>query len=89
MRQYRFRRPPAALRKAQLDNIALVPASMLPFKQQWQRMANRLPKGSTLIILPATMNRQRQTCESVAQHLRKAGKPVTTVSAEHFTHGYP
>jgi hypothetical protein len=89
MRQYRFRRPPAALRNAQLDNIALVPASMLPFKQQWQRMANRLPKGSTLIILPATRSRQRQTCETVAQQLRKVGKPVTTVSAAHFTHGYP
>jgi len=86
MRPYRFRRPPTALRKAHLDNIALVPASMLPFKNQWQQIANRLPEGSTLIILPTALNRQRQTCERVAKQLRDEGRQVTTVSAEQFTH---
>jgi hypothetical protein len=37
-----------------LDNLALVPASLLPFKAQYQHLANTLPKGDILIILPAT-----------------------------------
>ena len=84
MKPYRLQQPPAALRKAQLDNIAIVPASMLPFKNQWQQLANQLPKGSTLISLPTAQNRQRQTCERVARQLRNEGKQVTIVSAEQF-----
>ena len=85
MRPYQFRRAPTVLRKAQLDNIAVVPASMLPFKQQWQQLANKLPEGSTLIILPSPTHRRRQTFERVARQLRTEGKLVTTVSAEQFT----
>ncbi len=33
---YRVTRPPRRLRKARLDNLVLVPASLLPFKEQWQ-----------------------------------------------------
>jgi hypothetical protein len=84
MSSYRFRRPPAALRKAQLDNIALVPANLLPFKKQWQRIANRLPEGSTLIILPASTSPQRKTFETVAKNLRQNGKRVITLHAEQF-----
>ena len=50
MSAYRFRRPPRVLRKAQLDNLALVPASLLPFKEQYQQIANELPHGVSLII---------------------------------------
>jgi hypothetical protein len=86
MSSYQFRRPPAALRKAKLDNLALVPANLLPFKTQWQQIANGLPKGSTLVILPTALNRQRQTVENVVKQLRERGKHVTTVSADQFTH---
>ncbi len=85
-RYYRLRRPPAVLRKVKLDNLAVVPASMLPFKHQWQQLANGLPEGSTLIILPTAMKRHRQPFERVARQLRKEGKQVTTVSTEQFTH---
>lgn len=49
-----FTRPPLGLRRAKLDNLALVPASLLPFKAKWQRLANDLPEGNILIILPET-----------------------------------
>ncbi len=35
MSGYRITRPPRRLRKARLDNLVLVPASLLPFKEQW------------------------------------------------------
>jgi hypothetical protein len=34
--------PPRALPRARFDSLALVPASLLPFKVTWQRMANEL-----------------------------------------------
>src|SRR4051794_8587430 len=41
--------PPRSLKRAKFDNLALVPASLLPFKATWQQLANELPTGSTLI----------------------------------------
>ena len=84
MKPYHLSKPPRAVRKARLDNLALVPASLLPFKEQYQQLANELPKGATLIILPSPTKRQRMTCEKVAAHLREKGHRVTTLSAERF-----
>jgi len=47
-----FGTPRRALRKARLDNLALVPGDLLPLKEQWQRLANDLPEGSVLICMP-------------------------------------
>lgn len=46
-----FTRPPRALRRARPDNLALVPANLLPFKGQYQAIANDLPTGTTLIVV--------------------------------------
>ena len=85
MSSHHITRAPGAIRNASLDNLALVPASMLPYKEQWQRIANELPQGSTLIILPSLTNKQRKNCEKVAQQLREAGHQVMTLPAEEVT----
>jgi hypothetical protein len=46
---YHIDEPPKAVRRARLDNIALVPASLLPRKGKYQKIANNLPKGGVLI----------------------------------------
>ena len=74
--------PPQALRKAKLDNLALVPGSLLPFKKEWQQLANSLPEGSTLIILPFSDSSARRTLEKVSSSLKAKGHAVMTVSAE-------
>ena len=84
MRPYRISQPPEAVRGAKLDNVALVPASLLPFKQQWQAVANSLPDGSILICLPPSGSPQRKALETVAGLLRADGYQVTTMSAERF-----
>ena len=77
--------PPPALRRATLDNLALVPASLLPYKQEWQQLANRLPRGATWIGRPASgSRRQRRTLETVATGLRAQGRTVATVPARRF-----
>ena len=80
----RFGRPPRALRQSgiRLDNLALVPASLLPFKSQWQTMANSLPQGTTLIILPRTDTPQRRILQRVATRLQAKGRRVAMLSAE-------
>lgn len=86
MRHYRFRPPPAALRRpgVRLDNVAIVPANLLPYKQEWQALANGLPRGATLIVLPASRQGARRTLETVAARMKARGRAVTTLPASRF-----
>ena len=59
-----------------------MPASLLPRKTQYQRLANSLPPGHVLIVLPARQKPQRTTMEKVAAGLRAQGHRVTTLPAE-------
>ncbi len=79
-RPYPLVTPPEALRKAKLDNIALVPASLLPLKGTYQPLANRLPKGSVLCV-PGT-KRQQKIMVKVVQFFREHGHTVLTMPLE-------
>lgn len=70
---------PRALRKARLGNLVLVPASLLPYKEEYQALANQQPSGTTLIVLPTGDSHQRQTLETVARRLQAEGKHVSVV----------
>lgn len=84
--QRQFNRPPRQLRnpRVHFDNLALVPGSLLPYKAQWQELANRLPAGQVLIILP-TGTGSRQTLDATAKLLRAKGLEVTTLCTQEFT----
>ncbi len=77
-------RPPRALRQrsVHLDNVTLLPASLLPFKEQWRQIANGLPAGSVLVCMPTKALRQRWVVERVVAHLRQQGKRVAVVDKE-------
>jgi hypothetical protein len=76
--------PPKALQQSgvRLDNIALVPASLLPKKAAYQAFANRLPPGELLVVLPPGETKQQQTLKAVAQLWRDKGRHVTVVVAQ-------
>ena len=78
MSHFRLSHPPRALRQpgVKLDNIALVPASLLPQKAAYQALANRLPPGELLVVLPPQETKQRQALKAVARAL--AGARVGT-----------
>jgi hypothetical protein len=78
-RSYRIVRPPKALRKARLDNIALVPASLLPRKGTYQTIANNLPKGGVLICHADKKQRLSTILERVASYLAENGHIVRTL----------
>jgi hypothetical protein len=81
MNASRFRRPPAAIRRAKLDNLALVPGSMLPYMEQCQETANRLSKGAVLIVLPEENEVQKRTMLLVAKLLSTEGRQVAVIPA--------
>ena len=80
---YPLSEPPVMLQKVRLDNIALVPASLLPLKGTYQPIANTLPKGSVLCV-PQTQ-RQQKILAQVASFLRDKGHQVITLPIERIT----
>jgi hypothetical protein len=82
----RFSKAPRALRRkgVHLDNLALVPASLLPFQARYQGTANALPDGDVLIVLPTTNQSLRRILEKVAASLEGRGHHVRLETAAHF-----
>src|SRR5437763_17127343 len=76
---YRFSKPPRAVRKARLDNVALVPASLLPRKGTYQTIANNLPKGGVLICQTEKKQQISAILKSVADFFRHHGHFVKTL----------
>ena len=77
-------RPPRVLRRrhVRLDNIALVPANLLPRKAAYQTLANNLPPGDVLIVLPTDNPQEQRTLQTVATLWRAKGCRVTVVAAD-------
>ncbi len=67
---YRISKPPKALRKAKLDNIALVPASLLFKKGKYQTIANNLPGQGVLICQTEKKEHISHILERVADFFR-------------------
>src|SRR3712207_2901903 len=65
-----------------VENLALVPASLLPQKATYQRLANQLPAGVVLVVLPTEDGAEKQTLEETVRRLRTKGHLVTTLTAD-------
>ena len=65
-----------------VENLALVPASLLPHKATYQRLANQLPAGAVLVVLPTEDTAEKQTLQTAAARLLAKGHPVTTLSVD-------
>jgi len=62
-------------------NPTVVPGSLFATRGLWQQVADSLPTGTMLVVLPAGDGVLRRALESVAFVLRAQGHPVTTVPA--------
>jgi hypothetical protein len=78
--RYRLTNPPKALLKARLDNIAIVPASMLPLPQTLKEKVNTLPQGGVVLCYAAENTRQRKLLERVGETFREHGHAVKSMS---------
>ncbi len=75
-RPYPIGKPPRAIRKAKLDNIALVPASLLSRKGKYQTIANNLPGRGALICEANKTEKISHILERVATFFRQNGRVV-------------
>ena len=66
---------------AALENLALVPASLLPHKAIYQRLANQLPAGAVLVVLPDEDTPERRSLQEAAARLRAKGHAIATIPA--------
>jgi hypothetical protein len=78
--RYRLTNPPQALLKARLDNIAIVPASMLPLTQTLKEKVNTLPKGGVFLCYATENTRQQKILERVGETFREHGHAVRSMS---------
>jgi len=78
--RYRLTHPPKALLKARLDNIAIVPASMLPLKETLQELIHTLPQGAVFLCHAEENTRQRKLLERVEETFRQHGHFVKNMS---------
>ncbi len=73
---YHMVKPPQVVRKAQLDNIALVPASLLSHKEKYKTITSNLPKGGVLICETEQKPQISRILSQVAAFLREKGHVV-------------
>ncbi len=76
--------PPPALRRPGVtrETIALVPASLLSFKPKYQAIANTLPPGTVLLVLPRRRPNQRRLLVQLAARFAARGHQIATRTAE-------
>ena len=81
-RSYRYRlvNPPKAILKARMDNIAIVPASMLPLTKIVKEKVNTLPKGGVFLCYAQENTRQKKILERVEETFREHGHAVKSMS---------
>jgi len=78
--RYRLPNPPKALLKARMDNIAIVPASMLPLTETLKERINTLPSGAVFLCYAEENTRQRKILERVEETFREQGHAVKSMS---------
>jgi hypothetical protein len=61
-------------------NTAIIPASQLKAAKEWQRKANQLPDGSTLLVLPAGNGRMEVVGRRIRFTLYRQGRTVTVTT---------
>jgi hypothetical protein len=78
--RYRLTNPPKPLLKARMDNIAIVPASMLPLTETLKERVNTLPKGGVFLCYAQENSRQKKILDRVGKAFREQGHTVMNLS---------
>lgn len=64
------------------NNIALVPACLIPSRERWLALANRLPRGSVLVCLPAVDEARAGPWVGLVRSIRALGYQVMVLPIE-------
>lgn len=74
--EYRFTAP----RRARKGNLVLLPGSVLPQMERCAKLANALPAGGVLLVVPVDNPKQKRALLIVAKLLAQEGHPVKVIS---------
>lgn len=61
-------------------NTAIIPASQLQAIKEWQKKANQLPNGTTLLVLPAGNGRMDVVGRQIRFVLHRQGRAMTVTT---------
>jgi hypothetical protein len=75
-------RPPRAFMRAKLDNIAIVPASMLTSKVSLKEKVKRMPRGQVFLCHAKENTKQKMILERVKEVFARLGYAVTLLPME-------
>lgn len=86
MTHRRFQAPSSAFagrrRRIQSDNITLIPASQLPFKAEWEKIANQLPAREALMVIPSAETPFKRVARALVPQLSARGRHVTVAGPQ-------
>jgi hypothetical protein len=68
--------------RVRLDNIAIVPASMLERKESLKEQVKKLPRGEVFLCHTQENTKQRKVLERVKEVFRRLGYAVTLLPME-------
>jgi prephenate dehydrogenase len=80
--RYRLTRAPKALSRARLDQIAIVPASMLVGKETLKETVNTLRRRHVFLCHTKENTKQQRILERVKEVFRRLGYAVTLLPME-------
>ena len=80
--RYRLTRAPRAIRSARLDNIAIVPASMLASDKTLQEKVKTLPRRRVFLYHAKKNHKQKQILERVKEIFQRLGYGVTLLPVD-------
>ena len=69
-------------RRALSDNLVLIPASQLPFKDEWERIAHGLPAREVVMVIPSTETPFKRVARALVPQLRAHGRHVTAIATD-------
>ncbi len=69
---------------ARLNNVAVVPASLLGQQFLWQAVANNLPAGDVLLVLPAGAIVAKSFVQRLSASVESHGHHVTTLPIDYI-----
>ena len=74
--------PPRAIRQARLDNIAIVPASMLTDKEDLKEKVKKFPRRQVFLYHTKENTKQQRILERVKEIFQRLGYAVTLLPVE-------
>jgi hypothetical protein len=80
--RYQLTRPPRAIRRARLENVAIVPASMLASNKTLNEKVKKFPRRQVFLCHTKENTKQKRILEHVKEVFQRLGYAVTLLPVD-------